>query len=100
MLTTLTVSNFAIIDNISIDFDQHLTVLTGETGAGKSLIIDAIGLLLGERAQASLVRRGASKAIIEGVFSDYNEQINTLLDEFGIEILPDQSLIIKRRYHR
>ena len=95
MLSTLSVSNFAIIDNITIDFDNHLSVLTGETGAGKSLIIDAIGLLLGDRASSSLVRRGSTKAIIEGVFTGYNPQIDQLLDEFGIEILDDM-LIIKR----
>ena len=95
MLTTLSVSNFAIIDNITIDFDNHLSVLTGETGAGKSLIIDAIGLLLGDRASSSLVRLGTSKAVIEGVFTGYNPVIDQLLDEYGIEILDDM-LIIKR----
>ena len=60
MLTNLHVQNFAIIDKIDIDFKSGLTVLTGETGAGKSLIIDAIGLLIGAKASHSLVRNGAS----------------------------------------
>ena len=70
MLTTLTVQNFAIIDNLMIDFSEGFTVLTGETGAGKSIIIDAIGLLLGDRASTSMIRVGAKKAIVEGVFEN------------------------------
>ena len=61
MLVTLNVKNFAIIDNIQIDFENGLTVLTGETGAGKSLIIDAISLLFGERASNELIRHGEQK---------------------------------------
>ena len=99
MLTSLTVSNFAIIDNISIEFGDKLTVLTGETGAGKSLIIDAIGLLLGERASSSMVRQDAEKAIIEGVFCDYNPKINKILGEIGIDSSED-ILIIKREINK
>ncbi len=95
MLATLTVSNYALIDNITIDFDSGLTVLTGETGAGKSLIIDAISLLLGDRASSLMVRQGSNKAIIEGVFVDYNPQINIILNSIGIDI-SDNELIIKR----
>lgn len=95
MLATLTVSNYALIDNITIDFDNGLTVLTGETGAGKSLIIDAISLLLGDRASSLMVRQGSNKAIIEGVFVDYNPQINIILNSVGIDI-SDNELIIKR----
>jgi len=94
MLTHLSVTNFAIINNVSIDFDDHFTVLTGETGAGKSLIIDAIGLLLGDRAQTSMIRTGCDKATIEGTFENYNENIDNLLKEIGIE--PDDFLIIRR----
>ena len=75
MLVTLNVKNFAIIDNISIDFDSGLTVLTGETGAGKSLIIDAISLLFGERASNELILHGEQKAVIEGIFSNYDSKI-------------------------
>lgn len=95
MLANLSVSNFALIDNITIDFNKGLTVLTGETGAGKSLIIDAISLLLGGRASSQLIRRGAEKAIIEGLFSDYNPKINMILESLGIEVCNDE-LIIKR----
>lgn len=72
MLESLTVKNFAIIDNISIDFKEGFTAITGETGAGKSLLIDAIGLLLGDRASTSMVRNGCTKAIIEGVFKHWD----------------------------
>lgn len=95
MLATLTVSNFALIDNISIDFNNGLSVLTGETGAGKSLIIDAISLLLGGRASTQMIREGASKAIIEGIFTEYNPKINNILEDIGIET-SDEGLIVKR----
>lgn len=95
MLVSLSVKNFAIIENINIDFNEGMTVLTGETGAGKSLLIDAISLLLGERAQTNLVRKGFDKAIIEGLFYYYDKEINNILEENGIE-LNDNSLIIKR----
>ena len=76
MLISLNVSNFAIIEDLKITFDDKLTVLTGETGAGKSLIIDTISLLLGQRADADMIRYGKEKAVIEGVFSYSNERIN------------------------
>ena len=71
MLQSLNVKNFAIIDKVSIDFENKMTVLTGETGAGKSLIIDAIGLLFGDRASSEMVRYGEAKASIEGIFANY-----------------------------
>lgn len=98
MLLSLTVKNFAIIDNISIDFNQGMTVLTGETGAGKSLIIDAIGLLFGDRASNELVRYGENKAVIEGIFSDYSKNVIDILEANNID--NDDVLVIKREiYH-
>ena len=94
MLVSLTVKNFAIIDNISIDFADKMTVLTGETGAGKSLIIDAIGLLFADRASSEMVRYGEAKAIIEGVFVGYDHKLNQLLEEYDIEL--EDELIIRR----
>lgn len=96
MLASLTVQNFAIIDNISIDFHKGLTVLTGETGAGKSLIIDAIGLLFGNRASASMIRLGASKAIVEGVFIDCGKKVMSIIEEYGLDSLDDGMIVIKR----
>lgn len=92
MLEQLNIKNLAIIDDMSIDFEPGFTVLTGETGAGKSIIIDGIGLLLGNRMNSSLIRTGANKAYVEGCFrlSDFNKQ--RLLD-FEIE---DDLLIISK----
>ena len=97
MLLTLTVKNFAIIDNIQVDFKEGMTALTGETGAGKSLIIDAIGLLFGDRASSDLVRNGENKAFIEGVFCHYNKEINELLNNLDIEC--EDILTIKREIY-
>lgn len=98
MLLTLTVKNFAIIDNIQVDFKDGMTALTGETGAGKSLIIDAIGLLFGDRASSDSVRNGENKAYIEGVFCKYNKEIDNLLQNLDIEC-EDDMLIIKREIY-
>ena len=68
MLSELSIKNFAIIEALSISFEKGLTVLTGETGAGKSIIIDAIHLLVGGRGSAEFVRHGEEKAEIEGLF--------------------------------
>ena len=99
MLLTLNVKNFAIIDNIQIDFEKGFTVLTGETGAGKSLIIDAISLLFGERASNDLIRYGEQKAIIEGTFSNYDDKIKLFLNEFDIDYDENDCLFIKRELY-
>ena len=99
MLATLNVKNFAIIDNIQIDFNDGLTVLTGETGAGKSLIIDAISLLFGERASNDLIRYGEDKATIEGIFSNYDDNIKELLTKYDIEYDEDDYLFVKRELY-
>ena len=69
MLLEITIKNFAIIEEISLNFENGMTVLTGETGAGKSIIIDAMNLMLGARASSEVVRHSASKAEIQGFFS-------------------------------
>ena len=96
MLSYISVKNFAIIENIEVDFFKGMTALTGETGAGKSLLIDAIGLLLGDRATSNIVRTGSSKAEVEGIFISNNRKILVLLQKFGIEN-SDNQLIIKRQ---
>ncbi len=68
MLRSLLIKNYALIEEISVEFSSGLTIITGETGAGKSILIDALGLLLGERASTDMIRTGAEKAIVEGVF--------------------------------
>ena len=94
MLIKLKVQNFAIIEDIELDFKSGLTVLTGETGAGKSLIIDCIGLLLGERAASEMIRQGEDRAIVSGVFDNDTPLLRGLLEKLNIPF--DGSLDIKR----
>ncbi len=68
MLSEIRIQDFAIIDHLTLNFGQGLIIFTGETGAGKSIIIDAVGTLLGSRADTSMVRSGAEYALVEGVF--------------------------------
>lgn len=96
MLVSLNVKNFAIIDNMQIEFQDQMTCLTGETGAGKSLIIDAIGLLFGKRASVEMIRFGETKATIEGIFSVYTPQMADLI---GNEFNSSDYLIIKREIY-
>jgi len=74
MLRSLLIKNYALIEEISVEFSSGLTVITGETGAGKSILIDALGLLLGERASTEIIRTGAEKAIVEGLFDVRNNK--------------------------
>lgn len=86
MLESLYIENFAIIDSLQVDFDTNMIALTGETGAGKSIIIDAIGQLLGNRTQVNLIKDGASKAFIEGAFSIHNNsEVKERLKTFNFE---------------
>ncbi|MFS1664546.1 DNA repair protein RecN [Streptococcus sp. zg-JUN1979] len=95
MLLEMSIKNFAIIEEISLTFDNGMTVLTGETGAGKSIIIDAMNMMLGARASTEVIRHGAKKAEIEGFFSlDDNPSLTQLLKEQGIAI--SDELIIRR----
>ena len=96
MLQSLSIKQFAIIDELEIQFSDGLTVLSGETGAGKSIIIDAIGQLIGMRASSDFVRHGEKKAIIEGLFDiDHAEEAIRMLSQLGIDINED-FLIVKR----
>ncbi len=100
MIVELNINNFAIIDKVKINFEKGFNVLTGETGAGKSIIIEGISMILGQRANRSLIRSGKDKAIIEGVF--YLEDpvtINKVLEEYGIDKDPDGYLIITREIY-
>ena len=96
MLTELRIKNFAIIESVALPLEKGLNVLSGETGAGKSIIVGALGLLLGERANADLVRTGAEKATVEGVFDvSGSPELASFADERGIEI-EDDTLVLKR----
>lgn len=85
MLLELNIENFAIIENMKIEFESGLNVLTGETGSGKSIIIDSLGLVLGQRVNKDIIKKGKDRAFIEAVFSSYDEQTKELLLEYGIE---------------
>lgn len=97
MLRELDIKNFAIIDNLTVSFTEGLTVLTGETGAGKSIIIDAVNLLAGGRGSQEFIRHGASKAEIEGLFSieDTHHPVFRKMDELGIEA-SDGDVLLRR----
>ncbi len=96
MLTELRIRNFAIIESLTLPLAPGFNVLTGETGAGKSIIVGALGLLLGERASAELIRTGADKAIVEGVFDVADKaDIERMLEERGIEL--EEGRVVLRR---
>src|SRR5688572_22421600 len=96
MLLELRIQNFAVIESLALHFEAGLSALTGETGAGKSIIVGALSLLLGERASSESIRTGAQKATVEGVFDVADEhEVLSMLAEQGIEA--DEGLLILRR---
>ncbi|MBI4674658.1 MAG: DNA repair protein RecN [Chloroflexi bacterium] len=102
MLAEITITNLAIIDALNLKFAPGFNVLTGETGAGKSIILDALGLLLGGRAQSELIRAGADETRVEGIFmldAAARELLAHDLEENGIA-LDDETLILARELHR
>ena len=96
MLIDLKIENIAVIESAEIDFDSGLNVMTGETGAGKSIVIDAINAVLGERTSRELIRSGAESAKVYATFADINEETERILDEMGIEKMPDKTLVLNR----
>lgn len=95
MLKSLEIKDYALIDHTEIEFGRGLNIITGETGAGKSILIDAMSLLLGERASVEVIRKGAQKAFVEGFFDvELNKKVRSLLEANEIEFQPD--LIIRR----
>jgi len=96
MLLDLKVKNFALIEKLEINFKKGLNVLTGETGAGKSIIIGALEMLLGGRASREVIRNGKEKAYIEAVYEPEKlDLINNKLEEYGIE--PDEDILLLSR---
>lgn len=99
MLTSLKIENVAIIESAAIEFGCGLNVLTGETGAGKSIVIDSINAVLGERTSREIIRSGAQSARVYAVFEDVNEKVRGFLEENGIDC-EDGVLIINRTLNR
>lgn len=94
MLRLLNIVNFAVIDRLQVEFKQGLNVLSGETGSGKSILIDALGLLLGDRSSTDFIRTGENRAFIEGVFDiEGNTPLAELLSEAGVDVGEDELLI-------
>jgi DNA repair protein RecN (Recombination protein N) len=95
VLLELRVENYAVIDSLAVEFASGLNLLTGETGAGKSILIDALSLLLGDKASSEMIRHGAEKAVVSGVFEADEKQLARVLEENGIEAEGGQ-IIVKR----
>jgi DNA repair protein RecN (Recombination protein N) len=98
LLQQLEIHNVALIDRVGIELGNGLNVLTGETGAGKSIIIDSINAILGERLSKDLIRTGKEKAVVEAVFQIDNEKLRDIFEESGIEPEEDGTLIISREF--
>ncbi|MFI5104884.1 MAG: AAA family ATPase, partial [Terriglobales bacterium] len=96
MLLELRVENYAVIDSLAVEFAPGLNLLTGETGAGKSILIDALSLLLGDKASSDMIRHGAEKAVVGGVFDAEEKTVKKILEANGLESgdLEDGHIII------
>ncbi|MHB1686942.1 MAG: DNA repair protein RecN [Ignavibacteriaceae bacterium] len=95
MIKSLEVKDYALIEHINVEFGNGLNIITGETGAGKSILIGAMSLLLGERASTEVVRKGAAKSVVEGIFNvETNKKVKKILEENDVEFFPE--LIMRR----
>ena len=93
MIESLHIENIAVVKSLDIDFSSGLTVLSGETGAGKSIIIDSLGLLCGAKADKELIRTGEERATVSAVFSDVDEGVRAALEEIGLECDEDTVML-------
>lgn len=96
MLKTLDIENIAVIEKASVDFSKGLNVLTGETGAGKSIVVDAINAILGERTSKDLVRYGCENAYVSAYFEDISESVSDLIADMGYDV-DDNALLLSRK---
>lgn len=94
MLSKLNIKNIALIDSLSVDLSEGLNVLSGETGAGKSIIIDSLSLVLGERADREIIKAGKEKASVEAFFTNIPSEAQKKLEDIGIDI--QQELVLSR----
>ena len=95
MLRELYIENLAVIEKAAIQFGSRFNVFTGETGAGKSILIGGINAILGQRVTKDIVRTGADKAVVSGVFTDIGSDVKTVLKELGIECEEDQLFLTR-----
>ena len=94
MLASLHIENIAVIKKLDTDLKDGFTVFTGETGAGKSIIIDSINLLLGAKPQKDLIRSGETSATVSGFFTDIPENVESALAEIGVYLDEDKSITV------
>ncbi|RJP58991.1 MAG: DNA repair protein RecN [Ignavibacteriales bacterium] len=95
MIKSLQIKDYALIEKINVEFEKGLNIITGETGAGKSILIDAMSLLLGDRASTEVVRKGSEKSIVEGIFeAEGNKKLEEILKENDIDFWPE--MIVRR----
>src|SRR5438552_14926367 len=100
MLTTLRIKNLALVDDLTLELQAGYNVITGETGAGKSILIGALGLVLGQRADRTLIRSGSDQCSVEAVFDTraVKAPIKTFLEENGLDPCEEHQLILKRSF--
>src|SRR5271165_1251870 len=98
MLTTLRIKNFALVSDLTLELQSGCNVITGETGAGKSIIIGALNLVLGERADRTLIRSGSDSCSVEAVFDTarLGAPLKTFLEDNGLEPCEEHQLVLKR----
>lgn len=99
MLKELTIKNYALIENLHVTFQDGLNIITGETGAGKSILIGALGLILGDRAQKEVIRKDSSKAIVEGIFELKEGVLPETFDDSALNLNEGTEIIIRREVH-
>ena len=96
MILELYMKNCALVEELRLTIDENLNILTGETGSGKSIIIDALGLCLGEKYDRSFLRKGTEKGIVEAIFSSESQHLKDVLEKYDIELDEDNLLVITR----
>ena len=94
MLSNLFIKNYALIEELSVSFQDNLSIITGETGAGKSILLGALGLVLGKRADSTVLKNNAEKCIIEAQFNIHNYNLHSIFNEFDVDY--DANTIIRR----
>lgn len=100
MLSELYIENLAVIEKATIDFSDKLNVFTGETGAGKSILINGINAILGQRVTKDIVRTGTDKAVISALFTDIGDNVLQVLDELGISAEDGQLFLTREIRYR